>query len=120
MAYATCLRCGRETIWRAARGARLAFLRCPHCGGHLRAGRAGRPPAVVRGPLVCCVVCGRPRRDGSRAMKRPAYGFRVPFALPGEHPGPHPAGSPVCWHHTLERCEPAPTGAGAAGRGSPS
>ena len=64
------------------------------------------------GAWVQCVVCGRLRREG-RGTERPGYPFRVVYALRGENPGPHPAGSPVCWHHTLERADTPMGGAGS-------
>lgn len=103
MPKATCMACGRQVAWQILCGSRLAFVRCPDCGGELRVIRVERPPS--RGPKVRCVVCGRVRRDDGVGIVRPGYTFRVAYALPGEAPGPHPPRSPVCWHHTLERLQ---------------
>lgn len=39
MPRAVCVKCERTTWWQARRGARLADLRCPECGGRLTAWR---------------------------------------------------------------------------------
>ena len=96
MARAICTRCGREVRWRAGRGARLAGLRCPACGGALRSPQAG---ALAGRTYVRCVVCGRRRMEGSRSLVRPPVPYRA-LDLDGR-PGPHPAGAPACWHHRL-------------------
>ena len=41
MANAVCDNCKGKLSWHAGRGARLADLRCPLCGGPLRAARHG-------------------------------------------------------------------------------
>jgi DNA-directed RNA polymerase subunit RPC12/RpoP len=37
MASAVCRKCNRVVPWHAGRGTRLSGLRCPECGGELRA-----------------------------------------------------------------------------------
>lgn len=56
MARARCLECRAHVWWTASRGARLADVRCPACGGRLVGGKAAGPvPAVGSGRS--CVVC---------------------------------------------------------------
>jgi len=61
MSMAWCPVCGKLTMWRGRRGARLADVRCWACGREgLRAWRSALGPgggSVVRPPIVCS-ACG--------------------------------------------------------------
>jgi hypothetical protein len=50
MSNATCDRCKALVNWHAGRGSRLADLRCPHCGGKLRAAKLWGPNTMGPGP----------------------------------------------------------------------
>ena len=72
MAWAKCKSCGRDVHWRATRGARLADLSCPSCGGELQGPNAGygRPSPTKGRKYARCVVCGRRRLFPSWRMFR--------------------------------------------------
>lgn len=111
MPFATCTVCGRETFWRASRGARLSLLRCSFvaegatesCGGRLRGGRVAYVSPLRGEKQARCAVC---RKTGYLGRGLVTFGVEVPFyaAVPNERRGGTklalqllPAGSPICW-----------------------
>lgn len=59
MAWATCVKCGKDVHWHGCRGARMADARCA-CGGSLQGKTAGRRGGGNSGRKIeACAVCGR-------------------------------------------------------------
>lgn len=54
MSWAVCNSCGKKIHWRAGRGTKLRYMKCPHCGGSLRAYRNEK---VNLGRLFPCHFC---------------------------------------------------------------
>lgn len=68
MAAAYCTSCGGRSLWRAARGARLADLRSPCCGAPMRGPRRGDPGPAERRSCVVCRVSYEASSDRIRAL----------------------------------------------------
>lgn len=95
MAWATCIKCGKESHWRATRGSKLGDLRCA-CGGVLASATAGRPSALRGRVRASCVLCGRPTY---RATDEAWQLWDDPVGTN------RPSGQPVC-----RRCSPLRVG----------
>lgn len=107
MAWATCVKCGKDVHWHGCRGARLADARCA-CGGCLIGKTAGRRGGGNTGrKMDACAVCGRRRF----LLKRPDgpwlpryLSCHPELARAGFGPGQAlAAGAPCCSRH-----EPTP------------
>jgi hypothetical protein len=99
MAYARCNKCGKETHWRARRGASIKDLPACECGGKFIGLTAGQLSKSKGKKYETCVLCGRRRLR----LMHPPGPWRQRYRREAETIVRQP-GQPVCAHH-----EPIPS-----------